>query len=184
MIKIDEPALALNDMRVGGRIRVSRNVRIRANDERENIIGCIATLASGMRNGRLQSLVLNSHGAPGYLVMGEGFWAPHTNLFSRLAGLVNNIWITACEIASREPLAPGDRLDPSFGDGEAGDGWVFCRDIARYAKCNVIASDDDQWAPNHRIPDGYIDSFEGTVRCWRPNGEYAWVRQYSLLPTE
>src|SRR6476661_4269764 len=78
VIQIEEPALALNDTRVGGRIRMSRNVQIRPDDARGNIVGCVATLASGVPGGRLKSLVLNSHAAPGYLLMGEGFWQPHT----------------------------------------------------------------------------------------------------------
>jgi hypothetical protein len=80
MIKIAEPALALNDHRVGGRIRMSRNLHIRQDDSRQNIIGAIATVAGGTQGGRLKSVVLNSHGVPGYLLMGEGFWRPHTEM--------------------------------------------------------------------------------------------------------
>src|SRR5579872_4623949 len=113
MVKIDEPALALNDSRVGGPIHMSRTIRVRRDDSRENILGAAATVASSTPNGLLQSLVLNCHGAPGLLIMGEGFWRPHTSLFERLAGRVNNIWITACSIAATG-MQPGDKLAPGF----------------------------------------------------------------------
>src|SRR5215213_9784952 len=88
MIKISEPAVALNDHRVGGRIRLSRNLHVREHDSRQNMIGAIATVADGTPGRRLKSVVLNSHGVPGYLVMGEGFWRPHTEMFQKLNGLV------------------------------------------------------------------------------------------------
>jgi len=184
MVKIEEPALALNDMRVGGRIRMSRNIRVRADDMRANVLGAVATVADGMPYGRLKSLVLNCHGAPGFLIMGEGFWGPHTALFEQWSGRVNNIWLTACEIASREPLKPGDRVPSWAGKGAPGDGWAFCREMAIRAKCNVIASEDDQDVPQRRIPDGYIDAWEGTVLCFRPTGDFAWVRHYELHNSE
>src|SRR5215203_3175543 len=98
VIKIAEPAVALNDQRVGGHIRMSRNLHIRQDDSRENIIGAVTTLAGTTQGGRLKSLVLNSHGIPGYLHMGQGFWRPHTEVFQKLHGLVDDIWITACRI--------------------------------------------------------------------------------------
>jgi hypothetical protein len=183
MIKIEEPALALNDIRVGGRIRMSRNVRIRPDDARGNIVGCVATLASGVPGGRLKSLVLNSHAAPGYLLMGEGFWQPHTDLFERWAGLVDDIWITACSIASRCGFAPGEKLRDGL-KGQVGDGYLFCRNMAMKARCNVIASLNDQEVPNRRIPNGSIDSYEGTLLCFKPTGDLAWAHRYELHSSE
>jgi hypothetical protein len=179
MIKIEEPALALNDMRVGGHIGLSRSIRIRNDDARANIVGCVATLAARAPGGYLKSLVLNSHGAPGYLIMGEGFWHPHTAMFERWAGLVSNIWITACRIASRTPLGPRERL-PRELKGQVGDGFLFCRSMAMRARCNVIASMNDQDVPNRKIPKGCIDSFEGTVLCFKPSGDVAWAHRYLM----
>ena len=65
MFTVEEPALALNDMRVRGHIHMSRSLRVRKDDSRENIVGCVAMLASQTPGGYLKSLVLNSHGAPG-----------------------------------------------------------------------------------------------------------------------
>jgi hypothetical protein len=184
MVPIAEPALALNDSRVGGRIRMSRNIQVRPDDMRNNILGCVTTVADGMPKGRLKSLVLNCHGAPGLLIMGEGFWGPHTGLFERWRGRVDNIWLTACEIASREQMKPGDHLAKGFGNGVPGDGYDFCREMAKSANCNVIASEDDQGVPHRRIPNGYIDAWEGTVMCFRPDGSFAWVCHFDLKNSE
>jgi hypothetical protein len=177
VIKIQEPALALNDIRVAGHIKMSRNIRIRPDDARTSILDAVATVAVGAPGGRLKSLVLNSHGVPGYLIMGEGFWEPHTDLFQRLVGVVDTIWITACRIASRCGLDPGYGL-PDTLKGQVGDGFEFCRDIAVNGRCNVVASMIDQDVPNHKIPPGYIDSYEGTVLCFRPEGSIAWSKRY------
>jgi hypothetical protein len=179
MIKIAEPAVALNDHRVGGRIRMSQNLHIRQDDSRQNIIGAIATGAAGTQGGRLKSVVLNSHGVPGYLLMGEGFWRPHTEMFQKLNGLVDNIWMTACRIASRGGLTPGERLPPNL-KGQIGDGYHFCRNIAMNARCNVIASMNDQDVPNRRIPDGCVDAYEGALLCFKADGEIAWAHHYAL----
>lgn len=58
-------APASNDVRAGGRFRLSRNVRIGKDDSRESILACIAAVAAAAPGGRLKSLVLNSHAAPG-----------------------------------------------------------------------------------------------------------------------
>jgi hypothetical protein len=166
MFKVAEPAVALNDMRVGGHFQLSRSIKVRANDSRTNIVRAVASYAAGSPGGRLTSLVLNSHGLPGYLIMGEGFWQPHTSLFEEWAGLVSNVWITACSIASRCPTQ-GEL--PGWLKGQSSDGYLFCQEMARRARCNVIASLNDQDVPNHsKIPSGYIDAFEITLLCFRP----------------
>src|SRR5258706_5580340 len=152
MIKIEEPALVLNDIGVPGHIHVSRSILVRPDDSRENLLGAIATVAAGLPYGRLKSLVLNSHGLPGYLIMGQGFWRPHVGLFDMLEGCVNNIFVTACEIAARG-IGPHDHVAADFkGDGEPGDGYMFCRELAQRSKANVVASENDQVAPNQKIP--------------------------------
>lgn len=183
MIQLEEPALALNDIRVGGKVKMSRTLLIRQDDKRENIIEAVANYAASKPGGRLRNLVLNSHGVPGYLIMGEGFWAPHTNLFKRWEGLVDNIWVMACQIASRIPLAPGSRL-PDWCKGTVGDGYHFCRNMAIGAHANVIASLNTQVVPSVKIAPGSIDSFEGMLLCFKRDGEIAWSRQYGLQNRE
>lgn len=185
MIKIEAPALAMNDIRVGGHFHLSRNIKVRADDSRENLVACVAAIAAGTPGRRLKNLVLNSHGLPGYLIMGEGFWQPHTNLFECWAGLIDTIWITACEIASRCPAPEYDWPEWIGVRGEPGDGYIFCREMAIRARCHVIAPLVNQDVPTHtRIPNGSIDAFEGTVLCFRPTGDIAWAHRYALRSGE
>jgi len=185
MIKIDAPALALNDIQVPGHFHLSRNVKVHRDDSRENLVNCVAAIAAGAPGGRLKNLVLNCHGAPGYLIMGEEFWAPHTNLFERWAGLIDNIWITACQIASRCPATAYAWPDWLKNIGQPGDGYLFCREIAIRARSNVIASVVNQEPPiNTGIPNGHIDAFEGMVLCFGPTGDIAWSHKYALHNSE
>jgi hypothetical protein len=103
---------------------------------------------------------------PGYLVLGEGFWKPHADIFQKLNGLVENIWITACRVASRSGLSAGEKRPPNL-KGQIGDGYEFCRNIAINASCNGIASMNDQDVPKRRIPDGCVDAWmRGCVDAW------------------
>ncbi len=146
------------------------------NDSRQNIVGAVANLARDGQGGKLKSLVLNCHGAAGYLIMGEGFWNVHTGMFQAWQGLVDTIWITACEIASRVP-------NPNV-PAQSGDGFLFCQQMAINARCNVVASLHTQWVPRQTIPNGSVDSFEGRLLCWKPDGNVAWARLYPMTTVE
>jgi hypothetical protein len=183
MFSVPEPALALNDSPLlKGQIQMSRTIRVRKDDSRANIIGAIATTAESSPDGFLKSLVLNSHGAPGNLIMGEGFWKPHTAMFATLKDKVGTIWITACQIASRVPYKRTEM--PGWVHGESGDGFDFCRQIAMRANCHVVAPMNFQDVPHQKIPVGSIDSFEGMVLCFKPSGELAWTHKYALHNAE
>jgi hypothetical protein len=176
MIQIPSPALAINDDRVDGHIRVQSNVHVYSNDSRQYILNYVVNTARATPGGRLKSLVLNCHGQPGCLIMGEGFWAEHTHLFQAWRGLVDTIWITACRIASRVP-------EPRMPK-KSSDGFLFCQQIAMNARCNVVASLHEQVVPNKAIPEGSIDNFEGRLLCWKHDGTVAWTRMYSLTTNE
>ena len=176
MIAIPEPAVALNDMRVEGHIHPSRSIKVRKNDTRQSIISAVATVASRSEGGRLKALVINCHGVPGYLQMGEGFGAPHTGLFTQWRGMIDTILITACRIASRLP-------DPKFPT-KSSDGFLFCQQIAINANCNVIAFLHTQEVPLQAIPNGMIDGFEGRLICWRRDGSVAWTQGYATNTLE
>lgn len=172
MIQIPGPSLAINDDRVDGHFRLQSNLKVYSNDTRQFILNYVVNQARAAQGGRLKSLVLNCHGQPGCLIMGEAFWADHTHMFQAWRGLVDTIWITACRVASRVPELKMRH--------KSGDGFLFCQKIAMNAKCNVVASLNDQVVPGKAIPEGTIDNFEGRLLCWKHDGTVAWTRGYAL----
>jgi len=115
-----------------------------------------ATVAKGATGGKLNSLVINCHGRSAFLSLGTGIGWPQVPLFSCLSGLVDEIYLVACEVVSFTGTS---------------DGNLFCGAIAKAAKTNVYASNHTQntgaWL---RIPYGKIDGFEGKVWKWYPDG--------------
>jgi len=145
----------------------------------ENMLGWIAKVAASAPGGKLRMLVLNCHGiystgpacatrCGGFgLKMGAGILREDTGKFSRLKGLVDNIWITACGTARIS--IPGTKGD--------GDGNLFCSEIARNSGACVVAATTHQVGANS-LPNGYIDDFEGLILRYNPAGAVDWSFDY------
>jgi len=159
---------------------MDRSLKIQKNDSRHNIVNAVANYAASAPGGRLKSLVLNCHGIPGYLIMGEGFGQAKVQVFQQWNGLVDTIWITACQIASRKYGQPQMKKIKDVGPCEVSDGFLFCQRIAMNSKAHVVASLHTQEAADREIPKGNLDSFEGTHFCWKPDGTVAWARRFGL----
>jgi hypothetical protein len=168
MIKLQGPSLALNDPRVddghGHRTRFEMQLTwdIRANESRSGIIWYVAWVGSACRRqgGTLRHLVLNSHGFPGGLQLGEGFDARHLPMFHAWRGLVGKIWLMGCEVA-RGPA-----------------GHHFVSSLARVAHCHVVASTGDQCDDLRSYPRDHLSSFEGRLRSYDPHGRISWSHRY------
>ena len=180
MLQLQSPALALNDVRCPGPVFLDRSLKIQKDDSRQNIVNAVANYAAAAPGGRLKSLVLNCHGLPGYLIMGQGFSHAHVQAFQQWNGKIDTIWITACQIASRKYARPQTLQIKGIGPCDASDGFIFCQNMARNAQAHVVASLDTQESPGRVIPKGNVDSFEGTHFCWRPDGSVAWARRFAL----
>lgn len=142
-----------------------------------NLVSWIIDAWRKTPNGHLHNVVLNFHGKPGRVYVGEsqpesGFGttsfretqynlmtAKDSTLFSRLYHMsIGTIWFHSCALA-----------------GDVSGQWL-CRGIAMAAGCNVVAAAEDQeeyWGPLGwlLLKDGTIDDYEGTVYLWTPDGE-------------
>jgi hypothetical protein len=157
MIKIDQPAMALNAENVPGPdYKMWNTWRVLKSEMPEKICGWVAEVAKGAPGGKLKNVIFNCHGNPGILRMGVGMDWTDLKHFELLKGLVDNIYLVACEVVS-------------FTGGH--DGNMFCCGIAKAAGANVYASSADQttglWPT---IPYGYIDGYEGKVWKWKSDG--------------
>jgi hypothetical protein len=120
------------------------------------ILNWVAAVAKGAGGGRLNALVINCHGSPARLGIGTGIGWSEVNSFKLISGLLDDIYIVACNVVS-------------FSG--ARDGNLFCSEIAKSAGANVFASNATQstglWPA---LPYGKIDGYEGQVWKWFPNG--------------
>ena len=169
MITLASPHMGLNDPRAPATVRMWNTWKVKKAETPSHIINWVAAVARGAPGGKLKNLVFSCHGNASYLEMGKGFNRSHTGLFRGLAGLVDKIWFRACLVARiKKP-----------GGAKFGDGNLFCSEIARAAKCYVVASTELQVEVTGRVlPYGQLDTFEGLVLSYGPKGNVAWSKRY------
>lgn len=167
MFPLDQPSMALNDTRVDNTVQMAVTRLVQPNEGISSILGAVLATAKEQPGGRLRNLVINCHGEPGELKLGCGITRDLTNRFSMLVvngkSIVDRIWLRACLVA---------RID---GAGSQTDGNLFCCEIAKSAKCIVVASTAIQWTTikkslGQSIPYGMLDKFEGTTLTYGPQG--------------
>jgi hypothetical protein len=167
MFPLDQPSMALNDTRVDNTVQMAITRLVQPNEGVSSILGAVLSAAKEQPGGRLRNLVINCHGLPGELQLGCGITRDLTDRFSMLVvkdkSIVDRIWLRSCLVA---------RID---GPGSQTDGNLFCSDIAKYAKCIVVASTALQWTTikksfGQSIPYGMLDKFEGTTLVYGPGG--------------
>lgn len=160
MIKIPQPAMALNADDVPGALYKMWNTRtVTRKDDPRWLMRNVASVAKAASGGRLKALVINCHASAASLGLGTGISRGNTDVFDEIAGLVDEIYIVACEVA----------YIGSAGTGT--DGNLFTGAVAKTSKANVYASTASQntgiWPA---FPYGYIDGFEGKVYRYKPDG--------------
>jgi hypothetical protein len=171
MITIHQPAIAVNDTRDFGLAQMWNTYKVQPHFTRSEITSNLRHVARSAPGGRVKSIVICCHGNPGSLQLGEGFDRSNAGAFGRLAGMVEIIWIRACRFAAID----------SPNSETAGDGNLFCSEIARNARCYVFASSADQMTDARFLPFGKLDNFEGAVFQYGPQGNVIGTPQ--LLPS-
>ena len=170
MVTIDAPHMGLNDQRAPANVQMWNTWSVNSTDSRGHIIDWVAEVARRHPSGKLKSVVFCCHGNSAFVQMGEGFTRQHTSMFSAWAGLVDKIWFRACLVA--RIVTPGS---PTTGDGN-----LFCSEIAKAAQCYVVASTELQAAASGRLlPYGQLDTFEGLLLSYGPQGGVTWSQRYN-----
>lgn len=165
MILATFPHMVLNSHDVPGtRYKMWNTGTVPESKSAYQIINWIATVAKSAPNGCLQTLILNSHGKPGRILMGHGLSLHNVEEFRELKGLVQRIWIVACRVAYIKKA------------GTTSDGNYFCYRLAQETGAYVKAGTTYQRGHHDfrfidELPYGYIDDWEGTVYTWNPKGE-------------
>jgi hypothetical protein len=154
--------MVLNDLRLdGNRFQLEETWDVRLNETRTHMVEWVAKKAKD--KGKLKNLVLHCHGEPAYLKLGEGFSLQNLGSFSPWRGLVEKIWLSACQVARIPNL-------PSYRDN----GNSFCAYMAKIVGCYVVAPTETQCNEIKTYPIDCIPSYEGLVLCYGPNGNISW----------
>jgi len=159
VITIESPSVSLNDERAPVRTVLDYDHWFDAESKRDKIIHRVVEHHAKL--GVIRNLVICAHGLPGSLQLGEGFNTVDAPLFSRWQGKVKKIWFRACLVARR------DRF-----------GHSMAREIARHAQCWVVASTELQTDNRGRLPYGQLDTYEGLVLSFGPDGRIHWSHRY------
>ena len=167
MVTLEQPSMAVNDPRLDAVVQMSINKTVGLEDSASQVLGYVVNAINALPGKKLKNLILNCHGDPGQLYMGIGITRDLADRFSVLAPngkpLVERIYLRACKVA---------RID---GPGSPTDGNLFCSDIAKFAKCVVVASTATQTTGHVNsmygaMPANTLDIFEGTTLTYGPKG--------------
>jgi hypothetical protein len=177
MFTLPQPSMALNDERRRYQppgqsaqrlvIQMANTWGVTASMTRHHIVTHVADVALSTPGGRLHNVVINCHGLPGWLDLGEGFGQEHLPLFDAWRGRVGKIWLIACQTARVSAVIAGH---PWPRDGNR-----FCSGLARAAATYVIASTETQVDRIVTMPVNQIPSFEGLVLSYDPQGRVSWA---------
>jgi hypothetical protein len=160
MFDIPQPSMVLNSHDVPPPdYQMWNSYKVAADTTPDHMIGWTAAVAKSVNRG-LRCLVINCHGVPGELQIGTGIVLSEAAAFRALKGLVNTIFIVACEVAAIQGRGPLD-------------GNLLCGAIAKAAGATVFCSTALQSTGLYTLiglPSGTIDEYEGTVLRYNANG--------------
>ncbi len=162
MIKLSQPSLALHSYNVPGyEFKMWQSWKMPKTATVPDVISWINWGIDHSPDLSLHNVVINCHGGPGRLRIGENcrLTVNETGLFTplRSKGAIGTIWLVACEVAKDE-------------------GKYFCSQLAIAAGCDVIAGDKNQHVDIgfyfRFCPSNAIDDFEGNAFRFSPAGGY------------
>ncbi|QQS40464.1 MAG: hypothetical protein IPM63_13990 [Acidobacteriota bacterium] len=179
MFTLEQPSMALNSVEISwSKILMWNTWEVDRAQTREHIVEWVATVAGGAPGGKLKNVVINCHGLPGWVGIGQGFNATHLGLFRQWRGLVFKIWFVACRVAETPTASVQAQLNSQYSGFGTSDGHAFCSNLAQNANSHVYASTEVQ-----RNRGGYslgqMPTFEGLCYSYSPNGRITWSHRYS-----
>ncbi len=170
MIRLSQPSIALHSFDVPGyKYKMWRSEKL---SKYTNVIDVVSWIQWAITNSPemyLDNVVINCHGNPGILYVGEKEQYINTERTSIIIDTNNvgafaplkpkglgTIWLVACKVA------------------KGATGKEFCARLAKTAGCNVVAADKNQRVNVGfylgSCPDNCIDKFEGNAFIWDSDG--------------
>lgn len=185
MIRLSEPSMVLHSFDVPGyKYKMWQTIHMPKLTVVTDVVNWILWGINNSPEMYLDNVVINCHGAPGGLVIGEkelifnpdkkSEWISSKNVGAfapvKQRGSLGTIWIVACEVGSKSKK----KKDKNGNEFWTSDGQFFCSEFAKAAGCYVVAADKVQRVNAgfylRSCPDNCIDKFEGTAYRWDPQG--------------
>lgn len=182
MITITSPSMVLNDSRSNRLYTMDVTASVSPTTSQRKLVDKVVAAAGRTPANRLDNLVLNAHGAPGFFQIGTGLNTNTMAPWSDIREKVFKIWFRGClvaRIASQDTSSHGDHAALQALNA-SGNGHEFMRDFARLTGCYVVAPTELQSAARQRssYPRGQMDGYEGLVLSYDPEGTISWQRRY------
>jgi len=171
MIRLSEPSMALHSNDVPGyKYKMWKTMQMPLYTNAHDVVNWISWGIDNSPEMYLDNVVINCHGAPGGVILGEKelifdekmpyewIYSGNVGIFSPLKsrGSLGTIWLVACEVA------------------KGSTGKQFCAELAKAAGCNVVAANKKQRVNFgfylQSCPNNCIDRFEGTAYRWDKSG--------------
>ncbi|MET1413390.1 hypothetical protein ABVF61_14030 [Roseibium sp. HPY-6] len=154
---------------------------VRPEATQRDIVDRVVAAAGTVSGGRIKNLILNAHGWPAWFQLGTGLSSSTMAPWSDVSGKVFKIWFRGCLVA-RIAGAHADRHE----DGStlralgvtSGNGHAFVRAFARLTRCYVVAPTELQVSRQRTYPHGQMNTYEGLVLSYDPEGTITWRRRY------
>jgi hypothetical protein len=154
------PHMALNSHNVPPPdYKMFNSWKVKASDTPAFMISQIVAIAGGLPGKKWETVIFNSHGGPGRILIGTGITMTDIPLFAQLKGKATQIWIVACQVAGG---APG-----SGGTPGSIVGVQFCQAMADQSEAVVYASEKNQSVEEPSLGVGEIDFYEGKTYMFR-----------------
>lgn len=172
MIRISQPAIALHSYNVPGyKYRMWQTWLMPKYTVAADIVNWITWGINNSPEMYLDNVIINCHGAPGALQIGEKelifdeknrhewIYSKNVGAFAPLKnrGSLGTIWLVACDVAKDAA------------------GQNFCANLARNAGCSVVAGNKTQHVNFgyylQSCPDYCIDKYEGMAYRWDSDGK-------------
>ncbi|QFT34571.1 hypothetical protein K1718_25880 [Roseibium porphyridii] len=186
MITITSPSMCLNDTRSNRIYTMDETKRVSSTDTQRDIVDLVVAAAGRVRGGRIENLVLNAHGSPGTFHIGTGLSSSTMSPWSDVRDKVFKIWFRGClvaRIAGEHTSSHGDGSYLEARGLNSGNGHSFISAFARLTGCYVVAPTEIQSAARQRssYPRGQLDSYEGLLLSYDPQGRISWQQRYPSL---
>ncbi|MHA7774952.1 hypothetical protein [Roseibium sp. M-1] len=181
MITITSPSMCLNDSRAAVNYTMDVTRTVQTSDTQQQMVDRVVAAAGNATGGRIDNLILTAHGFPGSFQIGTGLNKNTMAPWASVRGKVFKIWFRGClvaRIAGPHTSSHGDHAALVAVGATSGNGHEFIRDFARLTGCYVVAPTEIQASNRQSYPSGQMDSYEGLVLSYDPQGTISWQRRY------
>jgi hypothetical protein len=150
IMKIEQPSMACNAKDVHSILQFENTMEVAPDMKPEHVLSWAAQVAKGAPSRKWKALAINCHGAmfkpPGgkcsiggwALLLGTGISSGNVKVFSQIADCFDVIYLVACGAAGVS-IRGGATIQ---GVPLAGDGEIFCGQVASLTRARVIAPEE------------------------------------------